>query len=129
MNIYTATNFLPGNHTESANPDFLLEEGEDLCASQYCLETYLPMVQDTSHRMETCSCMWMCVSQAEGPAFLSTSLHSPRPQVQHMLPPCIAGGNRLQTDRSHVGSTDFEGDAEVGGWGAWHMTHKEAMHV
>jgi hypothetical protein len=27
-------------------------------------------------------------------------------------------------DRSHVGSRDLEGDAEVGGWGAWHMSHK-----
>lgn len=52
--------FLPPRHRsgEARSPwrplpsidstDFLLE-GREICASQHCLETYLPMVQDTFH--------------------------------------------------------------------------------
>lgn len=44
---------LPGSPQPSTdNTDFLLEEREDLCASQACLETDLPMIRDTFHRGE-----------------------------------------------------------------------------
>lgn len=80
---------LPGGPPPSTdNTDFLPEEREEICASQDGLETYLPTVQDTFHGMETCSRMWMCVSQAEGPALPSTSPASPlhlRPSTQFLL--------------------------------------------
>jgi hypothetical protein len=58
-----------------------------------------PTVQDTFHSVETCSCMWMCVSQAEGPSLPSTSLHPPclRASTQFLFTQQV--GIRLQVEK------------------------------